>query len=313
MASDTLKYLHQLKKDPVFNCGQCLFCRKKRAYELACKCVLHSSLYKENCFITLTYDENRKNYHNNFEYRDIQLFKKRLRKHVSPKKIEIFNVHEYGKNGKKHWHLIVFNHDFADKEIHSKKNEITIYKSQALRRLWPFGYNTIGDVSTASAMYQAQYCEKDFKHGHAGTSKKSDSKHSGIGKPYFLREAVTILRLGYVPIGGKRLPVPRSFQKIAHKHWCYFNDPSAFRDTSTRKALYRPFTHKSDPGSVPNPEIARAYALFKSIKDEKIKEYEQEWNETINSYLTTGKDPDFIKSNQNALYDLNRQNTKEVF
>lgn len=40
------------------------------------RCVLHASLYKENCFITLTYDESKDGYHNNKEYADIQKFKK---------------------------------------------------------------------------------------------------------------------------------------------------------------------------------------------------------------------------------------------
>lgn len=308
MASDTLKYLHHLKKDPVFNCGQCLFCRKKRAYELACKCVLHSSLYQQNCFITLTYDETKKNYHNNFDYREIQLFKKRLRKHVYPKKIEIFNVHEYGKNGKKHWHLIVFNHDFSDKEIYTRTKAGPIYSSKKLEKLWPYGFNTIADVSEGTAMYQAQYCEKDFKHGHVGTSKKSHSKHSGIGKPYFLTHYRQILSLGYIPINGKKLPVPRSFQKIAHRHYCHYYEQSAFYKTSTREPLYRPFTKTQ-----PLKELADLWPIFKAIKQEKIKELEKEWDDVISQYLTTGLDPDFMKSNANALYDLKNKTGIERF
>lgn len=301
LASYIVKQCAQL----VFNCGQCLHCRKKRAYELACRCVLHASLYDKNCFLTLTYDEKKEGYHNNFEYADIQRFKKRLRQDAwrnHGKKIEVFNVHEYGKNGKKHWHLIVFNYDFDDKTTHSIRNGVTLYTSAKLAKLWPFGYNTVGDVSAASAMYQAQYVEKDFKNGNTKNAKKSHSKHSGIGKPYFLQHYKQILRLGYIPIDGKKLPLPRSFQRFAHKHYCHFNDPSAFHDNTRRKALYRPFK----PG-VAQLEIAQLYKEYLEIKEDRLKEYAAEWDEFIQEHLTKKTVPDFIKSGSNSLYDLTKK------
>lgn len=71
-------HIHKLSHQQVFNCGKCLFCRKKKSYELASRCVLHASLYTDNCFLTLTYDEKQKGYHNVLDYTDIQKFKKRL-------------------------------------------------------------------------------------------------------------------------------------------------------------------------------------------------------------------------------------------
>lgn len=292
----------------VFDCGKCLTCRKKKAYELASRCVLHASLYQNNCFLTLTYDEKKEGYHNEFDYTEIQKFKKRLRRHLEPKRIEIFNVHEYGKNGKKHWHLVVFNHDFADKEIHTVHNGTNLYTSEILAKLWPHGFNTIGDVSAASAMYTAQYMEKDFKNRNVGTKKKSHSKHSGIGKPYFLKNYRQLLILGYVPINGTKLPLPRLFEKTAHKHYCHFYDKQKFFDTASRKAVYRPFKLAEE-----NLEIANLYVNYLEIKKEKIKELEESWNTVISQYLTTNKTPDFIKANSNALYDLQRSEKLERF
>lgn len=316
LATAIYKQMHQ----QVFNCGKCIFCRKKRAYELASRCVLHASLYKQNCFLTLTYDEKKDGYHNDFQYEDIQKFKKRLRQHVwrnFKQRIEVFNVHEYGKNSKKHWHLVVFNyspHQEPDKKgqpdcrIHSRSNGIGLYVSSTLSRLWPHGFGTVGDVSEASAMYTAQYVMKDFKHGYVTSKKKSHSKHSGIGRPYFLKHFKQILTLGYVPIGGFKLPVPRYFQKLAHKHYCHFHEPSAFFDTSTRKAIHRPF--KKDK---PSQEISNLYIQFKKTRDSKIAELEAEWAEVISQHLTSKSDPDFIKSAQNTLYDLKNRNNMEAF
>lgn len=295
----------------VFDCGKCLFCRKKKSLELAVRCVLHSSLYTRNCFLTLTYDEKKPGYHNNFDYTDVQKFKKRLRDHVKyhyNQKIEVFNVHEYGKNGKKHWHLIVFNYDFADKQLYTYNNGNALFTSRVLSKLWPHGFNTIGDVSEASAMYQAQYTQKDVKNRNTCNSKKSHSKHSGIGRAYFLKHYKQILSLGYVPFSGRKVPVPRYYEKLAHKHYAHFYDNSYFFDVPGRKALYRPFKIGEE-----NKEIADLYTSYKKLKEEKILELTEQWNLVISQYVTTHDQPDFIKSAQNALYDLNNRMTQERF
>lgn len=295
----------------VFDCGKCLFCRKKKAYELASRCVLHASLYEDNCFLTLTYDETRKDYDNGFHYVHIQKFKKRLRQFVQRtlgKRIAIFNVHEYGKNGKSHWHLIVFGFYPEDAVLFTKRNGIPYYTSELVTQLWPFGHHTIGDVNEASSMYQAHYMEKDFKHFNVGTKKKAHSKHSGIGRPYFLKHYSQILRLGFVPINGKRLPVPRYFEKLAEKHWAHYYSPSLFHDTNMRKARFRPFKDGEA-----NRDLADHYAQYLIVKEEKKEELAKLWSDTIEQYLTTGKDPDFILSNKNALYDLRQRQTEERF
>lgn len=295
----------------VFDCGKCLFCRKKKAYELAARCVLHSSIYRRNCFLTLTYDENLPGYHNKFNYTDVQKFKKRLRsfcKRKYNKRIEVFNVHEYGKNGKKHWHLIVFNHDFEDKELFTKKNQIPLYTSRQLQELWPYGFSTVGDVSEASAMYQAQYMEKDFKNNNVGSSKGSHSKHSGIGKPYFLKYYRDILLNGFVPFNGKKMPIPRYFLRLAHKHYCHFNEKSAFFKTIKRDALYRPFKEGEE-----NIEIADLYIFHMQRREKLLEQMEDEWTEVISQFLTEGTDPGFMKSAQNALHDLKNKQQQERF
>jgi len=305
LASDLFKFdMHQ----QVFNCGQCLFCRKRRSYELAARCVLHASLYKENCFLTLTYDESLPGYHNKFQYSDIQKFKKRLRRHFEPRKIEIYNVHEYGKNKKKHWHLICFNLSFDDKTLHTVSNSNPLYKSETLSKIWGYGFCTIGDVSEASAMYQSQYLEKDIKNQNTKSSFKSHSKHSGIGRPYFERHYDQILSLGYVPFNGRKLPVPRYFQKLAHKHWCHFFDPSFFFDNKYRKRVYTPFKT-----GLENKEIADLWITFNDKKQEKIREYEKMWDEIMSQCFSDAEVPDFIKSAENALYDLKNKNKQERF
>lgn len=304
----------------VFKCGKCLQCRKAKAYELAMRCVLHASTYKENCFITLTYDEKKETYNNDFHYKEIQDFKKKYRnlfraaysdiqsrktKYYYFKKVQIFNVHEYGKNGKKHWHLIVFNHNFEDR----KKNPGSkYYNSEELLKLWPYGHHSIGDVSEASAMYQAQYMEKDFQHFNAGTKRKSHSKHSGIGRPFFEKNYEQLLTLGYLPFNGQEIPLPRYFEKLAHKHYSHYYEQQNFRDTNTRKALYRPFRKGQE-----KQHIAELYKTYIQLKEKKIIDLEKRFDDVISQYAETKQRPDFEKSGQNALYDLQNKSQKENF
>lgn len=285
-----------------FDCGTCIFCRKKRSLELARRCVLHASAYPDNCFLTLTYN-NASLGDGTINYSDIQKFKKRLRRSLEPKKIEIFNVHEYGKLGRKHWHLVVFNHDFKDKLLYKTSNGIPIHTSEILRRLWPNGHNTIGNVTEASALYQAQYTQKDIKNGNTNNDKKAKSNHSGIGKPYFLKHYKQILLLGYIPFQGQKMPLPRYFEKLTHKHYCHFYETSAFFDLTHRKKLYSQFKISQE-----NKEIADLWLPYKTEKLKHIKEMEQNWDEIITEHTFTKQRPDFVIAGENALHDLKNKN-----
>lgn len=308
LASSIIKRTHQ----QVFDCGKCIFCRKKKSKELATRCVLHASLSPQNCFLTLTYDEKKEDYHNNLQYSDIQKFKKKLRRHCEyyyNKKIQIFNVHEYGVNGKKHWHLVVFNHDFNDKKLFTVKNGNTLYTSATLAKLWPYGFNTIGNVTEASAMYQAQYTQKDFKNGNESSPKKSHSKHSGIGRDYFLQNYRQILSLGFIPFNNQKIPIPRYFQKLAHKHYSHFYEPSNFFDTMDRKKLYTSFKFGSE-----NKEIADLYIKYSDQKKLQLEQTRLEWEQQIEPFILNTEKPDFRIAAENYLYDLkNKNQTKQNF
>lgn len=308
-ASPILRQCHNY----VFNCDQCLPCRKRRAQELAVRCVLHASMYDHNSFLTLTYDEKRPDYHNEFQYSDIQKFKKRLRnearvsycdistrkrKYYYFKKIQIFNVHEYGKRGKKHWHLVVFNHNFEDRRLFTVKSSNRLYTSDKLTELWGHGHCTIGSITEASALYTAQYTQKDLANGNLNNRKKAHSKHAGIGRPYFLKHYSQILRLGFIPFNGKKFPIPRYFLKIAHKHYSHFYENQNFFDTPQRKKLYTPF---KDGQAI--KLMADLYKVFRAERDILLDTLRAEWEEHIKDYVFGKEEPDFKIAADNYRYD----------
>lgn len=266
------------------------------------RCVLHASLYDDNCFLTLTYDEEKNGYINQRIYSHIQDFKKNLRRYCDyhfQKRIQIFNVHEYGRNGKKHWHLVVFNHDFEDKILHTIKNGHSLYRSDVLSEKWKYGFHTIGNVTLASAMYQSQYMQKDLQYGHRNSPRQCHSKHSGIGRDYFLQNYRQILTLGYVPFAGRKIPIPRYFEKLALKHYSHFHVPENFEDTTYRKKLFTKFK----PGEA-NEEISDLYRKYYDAKQIKVAQLTEEWESFIEDYIYNDEKTDFVKTGENLLYDL---------
>lgn len=143
-------------------CGRCIGCRLERSRKWAMRCVHEASLYKDNCFITLTYDDFHLDPSGSLNVEDYQLFMKRLRKHFGSG-VRFFHCGEYGElYGRPHHHAILFNCDFDDKELmfHNAKTGFNLYSSNLLGTLWPFGLHSIGNVSFESCAYVARYIMK---------------------------------------------------------------------------------------------------------------------------------------------------------
>ena len=121
-----------------------------------------ASLHEQNCFITLTYDDENLPVDESINVKDYQLFMKKLRHRFPDKKIRFFHCGEYGeKYGRPHYHAIIFGVDFSqDKIPGGQSNGIMYYNSPTLDKCWGKGYATIGDVTFESASYVARYIMK---------------------------------------------------------------------------------------------------------------------------------------------------------
>ena len=143
------------------SCGQCAGCRLKRSSEWALRCVHEAQLHKQNCFITLTYNSVHLPDNASLVKRDHQLFFRRLRKAIKPKKVKYYLCGEYGSKGRPHYHAIVFGHDFCDRVFIGKTNSgHDLYTSPELERIWGKGFVQVGDVTYESAAYVARYIMK---------------------------------------------------------------------------------------------------------------------------------------------------------
>lgn len=183
-------------------CGQCIGCRLEHSRQNAVRATHEASLYKQNCFLTLTYNDENLPRNSFIDKNDPVLFMKRLRKRFGDG-IRSYGCAEYGeKFGRPHYHICLFNHDFSDKQLH----KITprgdhLYTSEQLSELWPKGHALIGDLTFESAAYVARYVTKkitgalkefhyEFIDEHGEILQRPPeqpvcvSRRPGIGKPW---------------------------------------------------------------------------------------------------------------------------------
>lgn len=166
-------------------CGQCLECRSSHAQQWADRCTLEASKYKDNFFITLTYDENHLPKNESLVREDIQNFVKYLRT-TTDNKIKVFYSGEYGDTSlRPHYHLILFNYPIDDLSYEFKEAYGHVYRdngwldsvqlrahlrplsdnelmySETIHKAWQYKGNiSVGFFTYATACYVAQYVVK---------------------------------------------------------------------------------------------------------------------------------------------------------
>lgn len=127
-----------------------------------------SKCWPQNSFLTMTYDDQTLPQDYGLDLRHLQLFIKRLRKHLDyhdDRRVRFFACGEYGDlNGRPHYHAILFNFDAPDKLPWGRnaRGDI-IYTSELLSTLWPHGFITTEDVTFHSCAYVARYVTKKIK------------------------------------------------------------------------------------------------------------------------------------------------------
>lgn len=211
-------------------CGQCIGCRLERSRQWAIRCTHEASLHPENCFITLTYDDQHLPEDLSVNVRDWQLFMKRLRKRFGPR-IRFFHCGEYGeKFGRPHYHACLFNFDFPDKQFWKTTNDNPLFTSKILNELWPFGFSSIGTVTFESAAYVARYvmkkitgdaAEDHYEWVHPSTGEiftrrpeyTTMSRRPGIGSRWLDNYRTDVYPHDYVVLRGVKMRPPKFYDR----------------------------------------------------------------------------------------------------
>lgn len=241
-------------------CGRCIGCRLEKRRQWAIRCVHESQFHDENCFITLTYDDDNLPDSNSLVKSDIQKFFKRLRKKIN-KKIKTLYCGEYGdKFGRPHYHAIIFGHEFGlnykkhltrhgdalkkfldcfeekDKNL-GKKIKLfkttefgDIYCSEELDAIWNKGFTSVAEMSFHTANYVAKYLTKKISGNLENEHYKGrlpdfgeSSRREGIGKKWIEKYYQQVIIHGCIIYENQKIKIPGYYEK-----WIKENKPSLF-------------------------------------------------------------------------------------
>lgn len=226
-------------------CGQCIGCRLLRSVSWAARCMHEIQLHEENCFITLTYDDEHLPDDYSLRKEDFQKFLKRLRKEIYPRKIRYFMCGEYGDDSwRPHYHAIIFNYSFPDKQrVQIREVENPYYISDQLSSLWPYGYHMVAEANFDTAAYVARYCTKKitgekaeshynrvitdwneftgeithFQEVDLVPEYATQSKRPAIGKDWYQRYKGDCFPSDFLIVDGRKVPVPRYYDKLLER------------------------------------------------------------------------------------------------
>lgn len=243
-------------------CGKCVSCRRLNAARWSDRLMLELQDHQESCFLTLTYDDEHITWVNDasgdsddiiytLNKRDFQLFMKRLRKRIEPKKVRFFACGEYGETTfRPHFHVILFGWCPSDL-IQFKKNfqNDILYISEELSSIWQNGNVLVGKVTQNSCRYVARYCMKKAFGVDALFYEKMGvlpefiemSRKPGIGRKYFELHYDEIAKYKTINVstdtGGISMSIPPYYVNLIESV-----DPDLYREiklSNKRAALLR--------------------------------------------------------------------------
>ena len=175
-------------------------------------------------FYTLTYSPEFLPKNEELSIRELQLFIKRLRRSIEPKKIKHFSCGEYGSQanssvvyhngsnlGRPHYHGIIFGL-FPDKSTENLINDC-----------WRKGYIKIGTVTQESCRYVTDYVLKKYN-GEKASQVYGDMQSPfrlmshGLGKTFVLSDINNFIHNQGFYVRGKHKKLPRYYRDVIYQH-----------------------------------------------------------------------------------------------
>lgn len=245
-------------------CGQCVGCRLDYSRDWANRCYLESLSYKDNYFITLTYDDDHipisHTGNNTLRIDDFTKFLKDVRRywkyHFNYDGIRFFGCGEYGDlSMRPHLHLIMFNFPIPDlvpdfiyydedgrKIVTQHVSNGYIYMfSEILSKIWNKGNILVGKAEWQSMAYVSRYVMKKQKGEDSAVYDKLGivpefvrmSRMPGIGEKYFKEHYNDIYKYDNLVVyhdGPKSIQPPRYFDRLVDRFNLSEIDLQAIKD-----------------------------------------------------------------------------------
>lgn len=225
-------------------CGQCIGCRISRTKSWAIRCANEIQLHEESCFLTLTYNPENLPKTGSLNKKHLSAFMKALRKTMpfdgnsddpTQKKIRFYGCGEYGDQLQRpHYHLILFGHDFPDKQFYREIKGSVLYTSPTLQKIWGKGFCSIGTANFQTAAYVSRYimkkqlgdnAEKHYQSVDTITGELIDlepeftqmSNRPGIGADWLKQYISDVFPSDEIVHGGKTYQVPQYYLDLLKK------------------------------------------------------------------------------------------------
>jgi len=228
-------------------CGRCIGCRLERSRQWSVRIMHEAKMHLENSFVTLTYSPEFFPKDGSLSVDHCQLFLKRLRSRLSPLKIRFFLCGEYGETfGRPHYHAIIFGYAFPDKVplfgSVGSTGKFQLFDSELLSDTWGFGQVRIGEVSSDSASYVANYATKKIigspevvnAHYRGRTPEfLLMSRRPGIGRSWYDSFSTDVFPSDEVIVKGLQARPPRYYSSLLESQ-----DPEAYEAIRSKREAY---------------------------------------------------------------------------
>lgn len=197
---------------PFFNrgeltsCGKCEACLSTKSFQWTLRLRDELRYHDKSVFLTLTYDDENLE---DINRRDVQLFLKRLRKEIQPKKIKYFGCAHYGsKTFRPHYHMIIFGiGGLAELKVYCLHGHSS---SRLIDKVWSKGSCHIGTVTAKSIGYVTGYLRKKRELPYVLQKKCFNFQSQGLGLACALQEKEKIMSGRYL-YEGKEVRIPRYY------------------------------------------------------------------------------------------------------
>lgn len=217
-------------------CNHCIGCRTDRLQDWTNRAVLESQMHHDNCFITLTYDDEHLPLGYSLNPDDLVKFFKRLRSWIAANvpgnpKIKFRACGEYGDTTfRPHYHVLL--HGWMPPDLQQwhqdPKTGHWTFTSEILDNIWKNGGTKTGSITAESAAYVNGYINKKFKTDDQSDYDITDPRTGKTYKrhPEFQRTSIGYARSYYekyksdiypadnIVIAGKQVSVPRYFDRL---------------------------------------------------------------------------------------------------
>lgn len=181
-------------------CGKCPVCLANKQSQWRLRMALELFQREKGSFLTLTYNDD---FCDGALHKDhVQKFLKRLRNVGRDFGIDLpsFTYYACGEFGKTthrpHYHLALFGLNLLEFDysptIFGFDNGFPLFQSAVISKVWPFGFNTVGELNEATIGYVSKYITKPSK------SEWSLKSH-GLGVAPFVSISRKGRQVSYVP------------------------------------------------------------------------------------------------------------------